>query len=393
MEMERTLKPKVGIAYLTYHQPDSAVDIPRCFESIRKMTYPMDRVIVYCVENTSVHGVSLPLIQRDWDPIADGIQFPMIRHRTNSDNLGYSGGNNVAVEMAKEDGCDFLFLLNQDTDVDPNFLTASVERMQTDEKIGLVQSLLLLGQERELVNSIGNQYHFLGFGYSGGFRWTRQQVDEWLPHERKNNSELIVPYVTGAAVLVRMTMVREIGLFDTPFFMYHEDVDATFNARLHGWKSVVEPASIVYHYYAFSKSIKKFYWMERNRYIVNLTYLKVPTLLLLAPAFFCVELISFLLSTRSGWWKEKWNAWMFLLHPSHWKWIWIRRQRAQRERQIGDREFLQWATSKILFQNQGNSTQQTGTDISNDVNSGMVTRIANPLLTLYWRIVYACIRW
>ena len=394
MEMERNIKPKVGIAFLTYNQPDSAVDIPRCFESLRQMNYPLDRVTIYCVENPSKNGESWPMIERDWVPKADGIQFPFLENIPNPNDLGFSGANNVALEKAKADGCEFVFLLNQDTDVDPNFLIEALNRMESDPSIGLVQSLLMLGQEKNLVNSIGNRYHFLGFGYSGGFRWTREQAEAWLQNDRKENPDLIVPYVTGAAVLVRVTMTNAIGLFDAPFYMYHEDVDATFNARMHGWKGVIEPKSIVYHYYAFSKSIKKFYWMERNRMIVNLIYLKLPTLVLLAPAFFMVETASFLMSLRSGWWREKSKAWGYVLNPTHWSWIFGRRQAMQRTRQITDREFLRWTTSEILFQDQGPAVNaNAGNNITKDVNSSIVTQIANPALTVYWKIVYALIRW
>lgn len=396
MEMERNVtRPKIGIAYLTYNQPDSAVDIPRCFESIRRMTYPFDRVTIYCVENKSKHGESLPFIERDWFPQADGVQFPFIKGKRNTGDVGYSGANNVALELAKADGCDYLYLLNQDADVHPDFLTKAVERMESDDRIGMVQSLLMLGNEKHLVNSIGNQYHFLGFGYSGGFRWTKEHADAWIAEERKTNPDLIVPYVTGAAVLVRMKMMDEIGLFDTPFYMYHEDVDATFNARMHGWKSVMEPESIVYHYYAFSKSIKKFYWMERNRMIVNLIYLKLPTLILLAPAFIAVELASFLMAIKSGWWREKARAWGHVLNPAHWGWFWRRRSAMQSTRQITDREFFRWATSQILFQDQGahDNHENAGDNITKDVNSSIVTRIANPILTAYWRVAYALMRW
>jgi hypothetical protein len=174
--------------------------------------------------------------------------------------------------------------------------------------------------------------------------------------------------------------------------MYHEDVDASFNARVHGWKTVIEPSSIVYHYYAFSRSIKKFYWMERNRLLVNLSYYKLPTLVLLAFPFFGVEAASLFFSLRSGWWREKLRSWAFFLRLSTWRWVWTRRRRIMRERVIGDRAFLKWAESKILFQESG--LEGDGAEgIQKDAGGFVVTKIANPILTFCWKVAYFLIRW
>jgi len=386
-----SMPPKVAIIYLTYNGKESYTDITRCFKSIQNLDYPRDRFEVICVENPSAHGASWPFIEKEWMPLV-GTSFPQITIHKNEKDLGYSGANNVGLQIAIEHGCDYVFLLNQDADVDSHFLTAAVERAERDARVMFVQSLVLLGQEKNLVNSVGNRYHFLGYGYAGGYRWTTDQAKSFFEQEKRSNPDLEVPTFSGAAVLVRVAMAKQIGLFDAPFYMYHEDIDATFNARIHGWKSVVEPTSIVYHYYEFSKSIKKFYWMERNRFMVNLTYYKLPTLILIAPAFFGVELISLLFAAKSGWLKEKLRSWGFYWKLSTWQWVWARRQRIQRERTISDRKFLKICESKILFQEAtaGSANDHT---ITRDVNGSIVQRVANPLMTLYWKVIYSLICW
>ncbi len=384
------MTPRVAIIYLTYNGSDSYTDITRCFKSIQAINYPLEHVEVICVENPSAHGASWPFIEKEWLPLA-GTSFPKLTIEKNQRDLGYAGANNVGIKIAMDHGCDYAFLLNQDADVHPDFLRAAVDRAESDPTIGFVQSLVMLGQDKERANSVGNKYHYLGYGYAGGYRWTTKQVHTFFETERQSNPDLIVPTFSGAAVLVRTSMVKEIGLFDSPFYMYHEDIDATFNARIHGWKSVVEPKSIVYHYYAFSKSIKKFYWMERNRFMVLLTYYKFPTLLLMAIPFFGIECISLVFAIKSGWWREKLRAWAFYWQPSTWVWVSQRRHKAQVERKISDREFLKWAESKILFQQ--HDADATDTGITNDVNGTIVTRIANPLMTAVWKVIYTCIRW
>lgn len=385
------LQPKVAIIYLTYNGKDSYTDITRCLQSLEKINYPLDRLELVCIENPSKHGASWPFIEAEWRQKC-GQSIPSLTIVKNDKDLGYSGANNVGLQVAIEKNCDYAFLLNQDTDVHPDFIKAAVDRAENDPKIMFVQSLVMLGQHKNRLNSLGNHYHFLGFGYAGGFGITKTQADELIAKDRSTNPDLEVPYFSGAAVLVRVAMAKSLGLFDTPFYMYHEDVDATFDARIHGYKSVLEPQSIVYHYYEFSRSIKKFYWMERNRYVTLLTYYKLPTLMLMAVPFVCVETVSLLMAIKSGWWREKIRAWLFFLKPSTWRWVLARRHRAQHERLISDRIFLKDATGEILFQ-ETPSTDATQSEILTDVRSSLVTKIGNPILKTIWKVTYWLIRW
>lgn len=383
-----TTYPKVGIIYLTYNTKNSAVEIPRCLASLEKMRYPLDRVELICVENQSTHGKSWPMIERDWLPKA-GKTLPRITNKENTDDVGYAGGNNVGFEIAKSLDCDYVFLLNQDTEVDPDFLVMAVERAERDPKVGFVQSLVMLGDHRDEANSVGNCYHFLGYGYAGGHHWKIDRVNKYFQERSIKNPDLEVGTWSGCAVLGRVSMLKQIGLFDGRFYMYHEDIDATINSRVHGWKSVIEPKSMVYHYYQFSKSIKKFYWMERNRYIFLLTYYKIPTLLLIALPMLGVEIVTFLLALKGGWWREKARAWGYLFRADTWKWIHTRRTRIQKERIINDRQLLSIATGEILFQGEG---EDEG-GIQKDVKSGLVTSVGNPIMRVVWRMIYTCIRW
>ncbi len=383
--------PRVGIIYPTYNGPDSYRDITRCFETLAKMDYPLDAVEIICVENPSLHGESISFIERDW-LLRVGKDFPKLTLHKNKKDIGYSGANNVGLQIAIEHGCDYVFLLNQDADVDPAFLTKAVERAQSDANIMFVQSLILLGQDKNRVNSMGNRITFLGHGFAYGNGWSKDKADTYLAQDKKQNPDLEIPYFSGAAVLVRVDMAKKIGLFDTPFYMYHEDVDASFNARMHGFKTVIEPSSIVYHYYAFSRSIKKFYWMERNRFIVLLTYYKLGSLLLIAIPFLVVEMASLLFAFRGGWWREKLRSWSFFFQPKTWQWIAMRRQRIQKERVVSDREFLKWVSSEILFQESGHEGDGAET-IKKDAGGFIMTHIANPGLSFLWRIIYFCIIW
>ena len=83
-------------------------------------------------------------------------------------NLGFSGGNNLAFSRAMDDGDQFVYLLNPDTEVEPGFLDDAIAAAERDPRIAIVQSLVLRHGQPGIVNSYGDALHFLGFGYSNG---------------------------------------------------------------------------------------------------------------------------------------------------------------------------------------------------------------------------------
>ncbi|MBN1584956.1 glycosyltransferase family 2 protein [Candidatus Uhrbacteria bacterium] len=374
-------QPKVAVILLTKWGRDSYRDLTRCFRSLSRVDYPKDSWEIVCVENPSEGGNSWSFIEAEWGPKA-GTELPKLTTIKNDRDWGFSGANNIGLEAARKSGHDYVYLLNQDTEVDPLFLKRAVERTERDPKIGLVQSFLLLGRDRNLVNSVGNRFHFLGFGYCGGYLWTADRAAEFFETERKSgNVDLEIPTASGAGLLVRIAMTETTGLFDRDFFLYHEDIDLSFAARTAGWKVVIEPESVVYHHYQFSKSITKFFWMERNRLIVLLSYYRPATIALLFLPILVSELASLPLAILGGGWhREKLRAFRAMLKPSTWKWIGNRRKRIQSFRKIGDREFLRWAVPTIDFQEPG-------------MGGFFMTNIANPLMSLSWRVLYFLIRW
>jgi hypothetical protein len=371
--------PKVGVIIPSFFGSNLYPELNRCLKSLAKTNYPRDRWFIVLAEDFSPSGANRPNFERDWSKRV-GMDLPDVHHVSSERNIGFAGINNIGLAKAKEIGCDFVFLLNQDTEAEPDFLKHSAERAKRDPKVGIVQSLLLLGQDRGRVNSVGNAFHFLGLGYSNGYLWTRERANRHFREEAAIDPSLPVSYSSGAAALVRMETISQTDLFDERFFMYHEDIDLSLAARIRGWKTVIEPTSVVYHHFSFSKSVAKMFWMERNRYVVTLTYYRLATLLLLAPAFIASEAAVLTLSIRGGWWKEKLRALRSLIDAETWKMIRERRRAAQAGRRISDRELLAGAECRILFQ-------------EGQAASPIITKFANPLMCLTWRIAYFLIRW
>src|SRR6202000_1782339 len=92
------------------------------------------------------------------------------------------------------------------------------------------------------------------------------------------------------------------------FFMYYDDVDLAWRARLLGWEVLFCPAANVVHDYEFTKGSYKWRWRERNRWWCLLAHLRVRTLILLAPLLLTVEIAICARAVREGWLPAKLQA-------------------------------------------------------------------------------------
>ena len=246
-----------------------------CFSSLVKINYPKEDYQILAVDDVSSDS-SVDFIQSN---------FPEIKIISNKENLGFAGSNNIGFKFGIENKFDYVFMLNQDTEVDPDFLYKAVELAESDKKIGAVQSKLMLFNDKMKINSIGNELHYLGFGYTGGYKSEDRVM---TPKE--------ITYPSGAAVLLRTSVLREVGLLNEEFYMYHEDLDLGWRIWLNNYKIMLAPESIVYHKYDFSRSIQKYYFMERNRYLVMMQNYKMATILVILPAAMAMDIAMFIYS-------------------------------------------------------------------------------------------------
>jgi hypothetical protein len=162
----------------------------------------------------------------------------------NGGNLGFAAGNNVGIRLALRDArCDFVWVLNNDTVVQPDALGRAVERMRADPAIGLCGSTLIYFDEPEKVQALG------GACYS---RWTgrSRHVGAFGPRsEVPADGAALEPgfsYVVGAAMLASRAFLEQVGLMREDYFLYYEEIDwATRGAGR--FRLGYAPASVVLH--------------------------------------------------------------------------------------------------------------------------------------------------
>lgn len=361
--------PKVAIIYLSFN---SEIYLDDVISSLQKMTYPKDRAEFIVVDNPHPRfGSSVPVLEEKLLPLS-GVSIPHVTLLPQKENLGFAGGNNVGIAWALERDFDYVYLHNNDGFMAADCLEKIVATLERDSQIGAAQSLLLLYPETELVNTAGNSFHYLGFGYCGNFRVKKSDL------KLKEVEE--VGYASGASILMRAKLLKEYGSWDKDFFLYHEDVEYSLRMKALGYNVAVVRDAVFYHKYQFSRNKDKFYYMERNRYAVMLMYFKWPTLLVLLPMALIMEIGLLFFAIINGWWGIKMEVYKYWLSPKNWR-LWLaKRKRVQSIRKVGDKELLRLAADKVIFEQK-------------DIDNPLLKYIANPLMVVYWAVAKRIIFW
>ena len=255
---------RASIIIVNYNAKEKLVP---CLESVLRTSGLDCEVIV--VDNNSCDG-NAEAIEAD---------FPAVRLIRSQKNLGFGGGNNLA---SREALGEYLVFLNPDTLVQPGWLEALLAPFGSDARIGLVTSKILLADEPGTINTCGNAVHFTGLTLCRGLGKPRDAFGE--RHE--------VDAVSGAAFAIRRELFETLKGFDEDTFLYMEDTDLSWRARLSGWSCLCAPDSVVLHHYTLRITPLKVFYQERNRYMMLLKTLRWPTLFVLLPGQLLAELIT-----------------------------------------------------------------------------------------------------
>ncbi len=214
-------------------------------KSILKIDYAP--VEIFVVDNGSVDEPISPLVAK----------YPEIEFIISEQNLGFAGGNNLAIKEAKGD---FLLFINNDTEVEPDFLEPLVNHFSENDKLGMVCPLIKYFNTN-IIQYAGNSAinNFTGRSSRTGFK--EEDIGQY---SAKFQTEMI----DGAAVLVKKEVIKDIGLMPEVFFLYYEEIDWCTQARNAGYEIWVNGHSVVYHKESMSvgnNSPFKLYYMTRNR--------------------------------------------------------------------------------------------------------------------------------
>jgi GT2 family glycosyltransferase len=163
---------------------------------------------------------------------------PEIPIRKSGKNLGFAGGNNIGIRYALEQGADYIWLLNNDTEPAPDALATLVAKALTDRRIGAAASICYYADAPSTVQAWAGARINLWIGYARNS--TESHGDDWF-HA-----------LYGASMLVARTAVQDAGLLDEGFFHYWEETEFCLRLRKRGWLLAAAPSSCVLHKVAAS---------------------------------------------------------------------------------------------------------------------------------------------
>lgn len=179
--------------------------------------------------------------------------YPWVRTLALSENLGYAGGCNAGIEIARGE---ILVLLNNDTEAEPDWLENLVAALDAHPEAGIAASRMMLYDRRDTLHSAGDFVRVDGTADSRGV---------WQPYGPPWDQPVWVFGGCGGAMAVRRTVIEQVGPFEARYFMYLEDVDLNWRAQLAGWKCIYTPDAVVYHHLsATGGGVLASYYVGRN---------------------------------------------------------------------------------------------------------------------------------
>ena len=202
-------------------------DTIECIRSCQRLAYRHNMLLV--VDNGSTDGSVARLRE----------QFSELRIIGIGANLGFAGGCNVGIRAALEAGAEFVWLLNNDTTVDPAALGELVAALRTRPAAGIAGSKILYSARADVMWFAGGEVS-TRWGYA-----RHRGLDEFDVGQH----DIVEPcdFITGCSLLIRSGVVAGIGLMREDYFLYWEDVDWNARAAAAGWKSLYVPTSRVWH--------------------------------------------------------------------------------------------------------------------------------------------------
>jgi len=309
--LKNTENPLTSIIILNYNGGKHLLE---CVESVFKTKDIQLEVIL--IDNNST----------DKSQIECKEKFPDIKLIQNVVNVGLSA-RNLGVEKAKGE---YIVFLDSDTIVDTNWLNVLLDSFEKNGS-GLYQPKLLDKDRKNLINSGGNMINVFGLGFSRG-------------KGEKDNGQYekfqTISYTSGACTFSSSEIIKKIGKIDEIFFAYHDDLDFGWRGWLLGIPSHYEPKSIVYHLGSptLKWSGKKFFYLERNRWICLLTLYSIKTQIKIFPLLIILEIGIFFYLLSKGYGRSKISSFISLIKL--WKKIQKRKNRFTKIRKKTDKEVI-----------------------------------------------------
>ncbi len=237
--------PLVSIITVNYNQSEVTCAL---IESLNKITYPNFEIIV--VDNHSTED----------DPTIIKKRYPEVVYIANPINYGFAAGNNYGLMRARGD---YILLLNNDIEVPPGFMEPLVEKLEKNPGIGAVSPRIKFYYQPDTIQ-------YAGYTPINPVTMRNFAIGYWEKDRGQYNEDRETAYAHGAAMMVPMRVVKEIGLMSYIFFLYYEEADWCARIKKAGYKIYYVGSTYVLHKESVSTgkmSPLKIYYQNRNRIV------------------------------------------------------------------------------------------------------------------------------
>ena len=316
----------VKVSIVIPHYGDGQI-LHRCLQSLAGTAFRGFEVVV--VDNGSNCG----------EAEFHAYPFPIVYHRS-PENLGFAGGCNLGVRMARGE---LVVLLNNDTEVEPGWLEPLVELMDSDPRIAACQPRLLSMRRRgylDYAGAMGGLMDLFGYTFAIG-----RVFDVTEPDEGQYSGRYRIFWASGTASVWRRRLFLEAGGLDEDFFAHMEEVDLNWRLQLLGYRICSTASSRVHHFSGYTlgpETLRKMYLNHRNNLAMMLKNSSGAALLWQFPAREALELVTALQALLTLNWKRflavLWAQVYLLLHAGA---IWRKHLAVQKLRQLGDSKVFQ----------------------------------------------------
>jgi len=218
-------EPKIAIIIINWNTYQLTFN---CLKSLKACTY--NNKTIFFVDNGSEDGSG--------DKIA--LEFPDINFIKNEINEGFTGANNKALKVILKQNFDYVLLLNNDTVVKPNFLSLLEARMDSDQNLAATQPLILDFPNKNTIWNAGGSFN--------SFFCLFKTRCKGMIYNPKLKIDTYTQWISGCCILVKIAVIKKVGLLDNRFFIYFEDADWSIRMTNLGYKLGVVPESIIYHH-------------------------------------------------------------------------------------------------------------------------------------------------
>ncbi|WKZ60985.1 MAG: glycosyltransferase family 2 protein [Cyclobacteriaceae bacterium] len=238
-----TVTPLISIITINYNSLKETCEF---LESTKRLTYRNFEIIV--VDNASKEDPTKIITSR----------FPEVKLLVNSSNLGFTGGNNTGMAVAKGD---YLFIVNNDTEVTDNLLNELLKPFEQDNSIGVVSPKIKYFDHPNIIQ-------YAGFTEINPITGRNKTIGDRERDQGQHDTPGYTLYAHGAAMFLKKEVVERTGMFADIFFLYYEELDWSARIQRAGFRIYYQPTAVIYHKESISvgkSSTLKTYYLTRNR--------------------------------------------------------------------------------------------------------------------------------